>query len=114
MPSFISSRASGERPRSTAALIMLWIGVLIGPIGALLVLEADYVLSYVACATQREWYMHAVAGVAVLAVAGGGIAAWRARERDAWMAQGAALLCAFFIIVILAFDMPVLAFRPCQ
>jgi ABC-type enterochelin transport system permease subunit len=120
MPSSTSFRDSADQPGTPARLIVLWTGVLIGPLAWLGVLEANYVLSYVACDTQHRWYMHAVVALAVVLVAIAGSAAWRqsrtveSAETTTWLAIAGALMSAFFVIVILATDIPVLAFRPCQ
>ncbi|HVL66496.1 MAG TPA: hypothetical protein VM364_04450 [Vicinamibacterales bacterium] len=42
----------------------------------LMLLEANYVMAYVACETRNTWFMHLATAVALLLVAGAGYAAW--------------------------------------
>jgi hypothetical protein len=112
-------------------LATLWIGVLAGPVAWATVLETNYVLGYVACEQRHEWMLHVpvIAGVAFIALAALGL--WRARPpgfddaepsiepvetavvRARFMVIGGLALCAWFALVILATDIPVLVLKPC-
>jgi threonine/homoserine/homoserine lactone efflux protein len=128
MPSSTSDRGSLDwGPR----LARLWIGVLAGPVVWATVYETNYVLSYVACEQRHTWMLHAVtlAGVALIALAA--LDLWRARPpgfddsepsiepretavvRARFMVIGGLAMCAWFALVILATDIPVVVLKPC-
>ena len=112
----------------------LWTGMLAGPIIWLGLLELNYVMSYVACETRQTWFLHLATLAAVLIVAAAGWWGWTARTGDAlasesvtpplsvetsrqrvrWMSLASAAMSAFFILVILATDVPVLVLKTCQ
>jgi hypothetical protein len=130
MPSSTSHRASHERGRLAA----LWAGILTGPITWLVLLETNYVSSYVACETRQTWFMHAAVAAAVALVAVAGVAAWSASigppadattvaepvsdetcvQRVRWMSIAGTATSVFFILVILAMEIPILVLRTCQ
>jgi hypothetical protein len=130
MRSSISRPVSHERWRLAA----LWAGLLTGPIVWLALLEVNYVLAYVACETRSTWYMHLAVGVALLLVAGAGYAAWAASygnilavetpsqplsdetriQRSRWMSLAGVALSLWFILVILAMEVPLVVLRECQ
>ena len=130
MPSSTSDRASHERGRLAA----LWTGILAGPIVWLVLLEVNYVLSYVACETRQRWFLHLATVIAIALVAASGLWAWRARmddpfaseelspplsektssQRVAWMAATAAGFSIWFIILIIATHIPVVVLKVCQ
>jgi hypothetical protein len=130
MPSFISRPVSHERWRLAA----LWAGLLTGPIVWLALLELNYVLAYVACETRSTWFMHSAIGAAVLLVAGAGYAAWAASyghiladetrtlplsdetrvQRSRWMSLAGVAFSLWFILVILAMEVPLVMLRECQ
>jgi hypothetical protein len=112
----------------------LWVGMLAGPVCWAALLETNYVLSYVACEQRHTWMLHLAAAVALALVAGAAVLTWRAaphglnyeRERDVstdpvetavirarFMAIGGLALCAWFALVILAMEIPVLMLKPC-
>lgn len=112
----------------------LWIGMLAGPLAWATLLETNYVLSYVACEQRHEWMLHVTTLVALAAVAGGAWLSWSAAPprlgyederhpstepaetsvtRARFMAIGGLALCAWFAIVILATEIPVLVLKPC-
>jgi hypothetical protein len=133
MASSTSFRGSGDAHERWRVLA-LWTGALAGPLVWLTLLEANYVMSYVACEKQQTWFLHAATGVAVALVAAAGLWAWSAghRPRDLdepltppvgagtcdsrvrWMSIFAAAACAWFILVILAMEVPILVLRTCQ
>ena len=128
--------ASTSRPVSHERwrLLAVWAGLLTGPIVWLTLLETNYVLAYVACEMQQTWFIHLAIAVAVLIVAAAGYAAWGAsfgspaadetlthplsddtrRQRTRWMSLGGIAFSAWFILVILAMEVPVLVLRECQ
>jgi hypothetical protein len=112
----------------------LWIGLLTGPLAWSALLETNYVLSYVACEQRQTWMLHLAAAVALALVAGAAAIAWRAaplgltyeRERETstdpvdtavirarFMAIGGLALCAWFALVIITMEIPVLVLKPC-
>lgn len=123
--------ASHERARLAA----LWTGMLAGPVVWLVLLEVNYVLSYVSCETRQTWFLHLATLVAILLVGGAGLWGWSAslgdpmqeepettpplsgktsRQRVRWMAAASAGMSIFFIIVILATEVPILVLKTCQ
>jgi hypothetical protein len=130
MDSSTSHRASYEPWRLAA----LWAGILTGPIVWLTLLETQYVLSYVACETGATWFMHASTGIALVLVGGAAWAAWSAsdgspydddgqerpvgvgtrRQRCRWMSLAGLALSAWFALVILAMEVPILILGVCQ
>jgi amino acid transporter len=115
-------------PRRVAALA---IGVLAGPVVWLTLLEVNYVMTYVACEQRHDWMLHLASIVALALVALAGLSAWRARSRGPseapttsqdetselrarFFAYGGALMCAWFSIVIIATEIPVMVYTPCQ
>lgn len=128
MPSSTSRHAWHEPARVAA----LWAGMLTGPIVWLALLELNYVMSYVSCETRHTWFLHLAVVVAVALVAVAGSLAWRfgppedsqdrtapvtrstAEVRARWMAAAGVGSSSWFILVILAMDIPVLVLRTCQ
>jgi hypothetical protein len=91
-------------------------------------LQVNYVLSYVSCETRSTWMLHLSAAIALAVVALGALAARRAWTTvssdqspldDAGfgltraMALSGLVLCAWFALVIVATEVPVLVLRPC-
>jgi hypothetical protein len=122
--------SSDAGARTTA----LWIGVLAGPAAWFVLLETNYVLSYVACGQRQTWMLHLAAAVALMLVAGAAAAAWRAAPppggdglggavstdpartrviRARFLAVAGLALCIWFAVVIVATEIPVLVLRPC-
>jgi hypothetical protein len=113
--------------------VALWIGVLAGPLAWSALLETNYVLSYVACEQRHTWMLHLATAIALALVAGAAWLTWVASpslgynsERDAstdpvdtaiirarFMAIGGLALCAWFALVIIATEIPVLVLHPC-
>jgi hypothetical protein len=132
MPSSTSYRGSGDAQESRRALA-LWAGVLTGPVALLLVLQVNYVLSYVSCETKQTWFLHVVTASGALLAAAAGFWAWRAggggdvpepvtpRRSEAtravrrrWMANLAVGMSLWFIIVMLSMSVPPAVLRMCQ
>ncbi|HEY0875170.1 MAG TPA: hypothetical protein VGD94_16975 [Vicinamibacterales bacterium] len=130
MPASTSPPVSHERWRLAA----VWAGLLTGPLVWLALLQTNYVLAYVACEVQRTWFIHLATAVAVLLVASAGYAAWRASfgeitadetlthpladetrvQRSRWMSLAGVAFSAWFIVVILAMEVPVIVLKECQ
>jgi hypothetical protein len=121
-------RRASHDPRRVAALTA---GVLAGPLVWLTLLEVNYVLTYVACEQRHDWMLHLASAVALALVVLAGLGAWRARTtgpteaptfnqdetselRARFLAYGGALMCAYFIVVIIATEIPVIVYQPCQ
>lgn len=133
MPSSTSSLASPEH-HVRRRVLALWTGALAGPILMLLVLQVNYVMSYVACETKHTWFLHAATVIAALLVAAAGAWAWQAGRgpmapadarsqpigpatcegRTRWMAYFAVATSLWFIIVIVSMSVPVVVLQTCQ
>jgi hypothetical protein len=106
-------------------LAALWAGLAAGPLAWAALLETNYALSYVACEQRHTWMLHLSAGVALVLVGLGALAAWTAappldaatastaETRTRFMALGGLALCAWFALVIAATEIPVLVLHPC-
>jgi hypothetical protein len=130
MASSISHPVSHERWRLGA----LWAGVLTGPTVWLVLLEVNYVLAYVACEQRATWFMHLAVGVGLILVAAAGYAAWTASygnvmraespapphsddtriQRSHWMSRAGIALSVWFMVVILAMEIPIAVLEECQ
>ena len=133
MPSSTSSLVSPDH-HDRWRVLALWTGGLTGPLMMLLLLQVNYVMSYVACETRHTWFLHAATGVAALLVAASGAWAWQAGRgpmaaadarsepispatcegRTRWMAYFAVGTSIWFIIVILSMSLPVVVLKTCQ
>jgi hypothetical protein len=109
----------------------LWFGIVAGPLAWAALLQTNYVLSYVACEQRHTWMLHLSAAVALLIVAAGAFATWKAAPppgpddmpsadpadaaivRARFMATGGLMLCAWFALVIIATEIPPLVLQPC-
>jgi hypothetical protein len=130
MPSSTSRPVSHERWRLAA----LWAGLLTGPIAWLMLLEVNYILAYVACESRSTWFMHLAVVIALLVVATAGYGAWAAShgnilaaetltpplsdetrlQRSRWMSLAGVALSAWFLLVILAMEVPLIVLKECQ
>jgi hypothetical protein len=133
MPSSTSRREYREA-HERRRVLALWTGLLAGPIVWLALLESNYVLSYVACELRQTWFLHLAAAVSLALVGAAGLWGWSAGHgqlefqepltppisaatcdtRARWMAVAGAAVSAFFIMVILSLEVPLLVLRPCQ
>ena len=113
-------------------LAVLWAGALTGPLVWLAMLEVNYLLTYVACESGHKWFMHLTVLVAVAVVATAGYLSWRygppadpgvdtppvtretAEQRARWMALYGIASSVWFIIVIVANEIPILVLRACE
>ena len=114
-----------------ARLLALWAGILAGPLAWAALLQTNYVLSYVACEQHHKGVLHLATAIALGVVGAAAFAAWRAAPalgdeehvggdpadtsllRRRFMALAGLALCAWFTIVILATEIPVLVQHPC-
>src|SRR3954467_9115620 len=128
MPSSTLDRGSLDWGRRLA---VLWPGVLGGPVVWAALLETNCVLSYVACEQRHSWMLHLATAIAVGLIALAAFGLWRAappgtdegepsidpREtaviRARFMVIGGLAMCAWFALVILATDIPVIVLPPC-
>jgi hypothetical protein len=83
-----TTRAPGESPRQPGETLRLWIGVLAGPLVALLEQEVLYLLVPDACARGHELPLHLAALTALLLIVGAGLLALREWRRVAEEAHG--------------------------
>ena len=108
--------------------------MLAGPAAWLVLLEVNYVLSYVSCETRQTWFMHLTTLITIALVAAAGVRAWRAGmddplapeelspplsdktslQRVRWMSAGAVAMSIWFILVIIATHIPVVVLKTCQ
>lgn len=113
-------------------LAALWLGILAGPVAWSSLLEVNYAMSYVACEVRHNWMLHLASGLALLLIVSSAYVAWRAAPplgdveepslspektalvRARFMAIGGLAMCAFFFIVVLATEIPVLILPPCS
>jgi hypothetical protein len=123
-----SHHAWHDAPRTARLLI----GILAGPLAWAAVLQANYVMSYVACEQRSTWFLHATMLAAAALVGLAAWLAWRsgppaangsgqppvtpqtAESRARWMSLSGVVLSLWFLAVILAMEIPVLVLRPCQ
>jgi hypothetical protein len=117
MPSSISHHGLVEASHPLRA-VALWSGLLAGPVVWLMLLEANYALSYLACATHQTWFLQALTVFASIAVAACGWWGWQtgatsANDRERWMARAGAGMSVFFLLVIASFEVPLIVVRPC-
>jgi hypothetical protein len=117
---------------SVRRISALWIGVLAGPLVWLALLETNYVLSYVSCETRHTWFLHVAALAAFVLVAAAGAMAWAsgppgdsqertppvtrstAEVRARWMSLVGVGISLWFLLVILAMEIPALVVPPCE
>lgn len=111
----------------------LWAGVLTGPIVWLCLLEVNYVLAHVACQTRSRWFLHAASATAAVLVLIAGYAAWSARaagphdhettapaseetreQQYRWMRLAGLAVSAWFIVVIVAMEVPLFVLEACR
>jgi hypothetical protein len=124
-----TSRPAWHEPRRIAAL---WTGLLAGPVVWFTLLELNYTLSYVSCESRQKWFLHVAVAASVLLVAAAAYLAWRygppedsqertppvtrstAEIRARWMAFGGVGLSLWFILVMIAMEIPILTLKVCQ
>jgi hypothetical protein len=101
-----------------ASSVALWIGILAGPIGWLLTLQAKYALVDTICRNRASWLMWAITIGGLMFCAIGAIAArrgWVSDEtRIRFMAIGGLGLSAMFAMAIIAMAVPDLFLGACE
>jgi hypothetical protein len=115
-------------------LAALWAGVVTGPLAWLTLLEVNYVSAYVACESRSTWFMHLAVVVALSLTAGAGYIAWTAStsqsrgdeaqapplsdetrlQRSRWMSLAGIVTSAWFVLVILAMEVPLTILEACR
>jgi hypothetical protein len=115
--------------KQTTRDLLLWIGVLAGPMLWLFSFEAKLYWNTWTCASQTKVALFLVALVAFLLTAGAGLLAWRqwnelgkqspgeagnALERSRLMALGGLVFSAGFCMVIVAQAIPDMLLEVCQ
>jgi hypothetical protein len=121
--------ASSRWFSSAEGMAALWGGVLAGPIAWALDLGVSYALVKWTCGSQHTSVLHLVTVGALVIIAGGAFAAWRALEqtpagaptdgghafeRGRFMAIWGLWSCAFFTLVVLATALPPWVLDACQ
>jgi hypothetical protein len=106
----------------------LWTGVLAGPVVFAIDLTASYALVGWACRSRQFSVLHGITGLSVLAVIAGAWICWRGfqhtrdvsddggrpRERARFMTLLGLTVSAFFLLAILANDMPRWVLHGCR
>ena len=104
----------------------IWIGLLGAPLAFAFLLSVNYALVPWACAAQRGSVLHGLSAVAFALAAFTSWRAWRAlrqapegegdrtAERRRFLAEAAVLLSVYFLIVIVALEVPNLILEPCS
>jgi len=107
-------RVISVRPSSVA----LWIGVLAGPAGWLLALQAKYALVDTICRNREAWLPWTITIGGLIFCAIGAIAAWRGwtgdEPRVKFMAIAGLSISALFAIAIVAMAVPDLFLGACE
>jgi hypothetical protein len=123
MPLSTLHRGFTELKPSRWRLALLYVGLLVGPVSWLLSLELGYALSYKACGARAAAWLQAAALSPMVLIGIVAWAIWRLAEVAApdfdrrwpvWMARAGLILCAFFALVILANDVPIVVLQPCR
>ena len=112
-----------------SGLLSLWAGLLIGPLVALLQLEANYALAFWACGHDHMWLLHVVSLLALSLSLSAGVVAylnWRrlgaqlpkdeagVAPRSRFMSFVGILVSALMTMVIIAQWIPLLMIGPCE
>ena len=95
-------------------------------------LQVNYTLSYVSCETRQKWFLHVAVLAAIALVSMAGYLAWRhgppedtqdrtspvtrstGEVRARWMSLAGVGLSLWFIVVIIAMEIPILTLKICQ
>jgi 1,4-dihydroxy-2-naphthoate octaprenyltransferase len=117
----VSTRVRQQQASSDPAVgpLVVWLGVLAGPLAWTAHLLVAYVLVGVACATGRGWPIHLVTLVAIVATVAGGVLAYRLSRRpdltqgSHFAALAGVLLSAMFGFAIVMESLPTFGVGPC-
>lgn len=108
--------------------LVLWLGVLAGPSAWALQQQVNYMITASACEAGQQWWLHAVSFAALLIAAAGGFVSWRMfrrfgegpidqgetrSHRARFMAIWGIAFSAFFLLVIVATEIPVWILGAC-
>jgi hypothetical protein len=114
---------------SSSFNLMLWAGLLAGPIAFLLQLQINYALIPWVCATGHRFVLHLVSVAAFLSVLIGSLIAWLAwrrmagempdesagaHSRSRFMAVLGLLTGTLFLLLIIAQEIPNFVLNPCE
>ncbi|HKI04353.1 MAG TPA: hypothetical protein VKK31_20415 [Thermoanaerobaculia bacterium] len=109
--------------------VLLWLGVLAGPLAWILSEQLSYALTPTACASKSELLLHLASLAPLLLAAAGGALAWSRWKglaegstekgdpegsRERFMAISGMAACAFFALVIVATWVPNLVLGACE
>ena len=109
--------------------VLLWLAVLAGPFAWALQQQVSYMITPTACASGRHVFLHLVTLGALLLAGAGTALAWSRfkaapegstekgdpkSSRIRFMALSAVTTCVFFVLVILATEIPNLVLRVCD
>ena len=124
----VVERAGHSTPPS-AATVLLWLGLLVGPLAVLFNQWVGYALVPDACARQNSAFVHLVHLVALLLIAGGWLLCRREwarlgraepderpgpEHRARFLAFSGMLANGFFALIVLAMWLATLLFSPCS
>jgi len=123
MASSTSARVFPEAPRRWRTLLA---AIAAGPVAWAMQLEANYVMSYVACEQRHTWMLYLSGAVAIAIAAWGAVVSRRAGNGRAaagpgdgddnvtgFMAGAGVVVSLFFLLVIVSTEIPVLLVPPC-
>ena len=98
--------------------VLLWIGILAGPLAWAADLQARYALVGYVCRTHAEWLMWLISALALLITGGGATCSWLGWIDDSprvrFMAAGGLLIGAAFALAIIAMAIPDVLLRACD
>jgi hypothetical protein len=119
-----------ERFMRWREVLLLWAGVLLGPVTWALQMQLGYMLVQPACMSGRNLSLHIVTIIALALAAVGGLIAWRnwqragqqwpsdetagPRPRSRFMGVLGLLMSAMFFVVIFAQGIASFVLHPCQ
>ena len=113
---------------SPAGIGVLWAGILAGPVAWALDLTISYTLVQWACGHQSRFVLHLITLIALLMIAGGAAASWRAfgrspdesvddgprpMDRGRFMALLGMVMCASFALAVIGNQIPRLMLDAC-
>ncbi|HEX6898403.1 MAG TPA: hypothetical protein VF789_01765 [Thermoanaerobaculia bacterium] len=116
-------------PRVERRDVLLWLGVLAGPLAWAAQLQINYALAPTACALGGKTFLHLVSLVAFLVAVAGAFVGWLWRRklpegstefgdaeasRARFMALSGMILGLFFALVIVALEIPNWTLRVCD
>lgn len=113
--------------KSDATIAELWVGVLVGPLAALMQLEVNYALVLWACSHHSTWPLHLVSVLALLVTIVAGLLSFRIWQRVSVNEDGpgpaartrlmtviGVLISIMMLLVIIAQWLAVFIHDPCE